>query len=136
MLKVLKDSDRRLIESFIQQSKQRRWLELMQSEKGRKRLCSTLAHFVDFDPAAIVPIAPKQQHSASIHRLLTELGAPKVCSLISENTDWDGLEMDLNVALREIVGYGFGTIVNCVPGTLAYFEGEGPKHRFILKRGQ
>jgi hypothetical protein len=42
--------------------------------------------------------------------------------------------MSLDIALKQIVGYEFGTIVNCVPGKLAYFEGEGPKHRFILER--
>ena len=106
----------------------------MQSDKGRKKLRSKLAHFADFDPASIVPIAPNQQHPLSIHRLLADLGAGEFCSLISENADWDGLEMSLDTALKEIVGYGFGTVVNCVPGKLAYFEGEGPKHRFILKR--
>jgi hypothetical protein len=131
---VLKDSDKVVIENFIQQPKQSRWLELMQSDQGRKKLRSTLAHLADFDPAAIVPISPDQQHPPLIHRLLTESGAPGMCSLISENADWDGLEMDLNIALKKIVGYGFGTIVNCVPGELAYFEGEGPKHRFILKK--
>ena len=27
-----------------------------------------------------------------------------------------------------------GTIISCVPGRLAYFEGEAPKNRFILQR--
>lgn len=125
-----------MIESFIQQAKQQRWLQLIQSAKGRKKLRSTLAHFGDFDPATMVPIPPNQQHPLMIHQLLTESGAPKVCSLISENADWDGFDMDLDVALKEIVGCGFGTIVNCLPGKLAYFEGEGPKHRFILKAGR
>jgi hypothetical protein len=110
-------------------------MELMQSDKGRKKLRSTLAHFADFDPAMMVPIPPNQQHPPLIRQLLTDLGAPRICSLISQNADWDGLEMDLDIALEEIVGYGFGTIVNCVPGKLAFFEGKKPKDRFILKRG-
>ncbi len=134
MDKVLKDRDRAVIESFIQQSKRQRWLELMQSEKGRNKLRSALAHFAGFDPATIVPISPNQQDPRSIHRLLTDSGAPRFCSLISENANWDELDMELDIALKEIVGYGFGTIVNCVPGKLAYFEGEGPKRRFILKK--
>src|SRR4051812_9301888 len=119
----LKDSDKALIENFIQRARRQRWLALMQSEKGRKKLRSTLAHFGDFDPAVIVPIPANQQHSPSIHRLLTESGAPRTCSLISENAHWDGLDMDLSIALQKIVGYGFGTIVNCVPGRLGFFEG-------------
>lgn len=131
---VAKDRDRAVIESFIQQSKRQRWLELMRSDKGRNKLRSALAHFADFDPGTIVPISPNQQHPRSIHRLLTDSGAPRICSLISENANWDGLDMELDIALQEIVGNGFGTIVNCIPGKLAYFEGEGPKRRFILKK--
>jgi len=33
--------------------------------------------------------------------------------------EWDGRDMELDVALREIVGYGFETIVNRVLGKLA-----------------
>jgi hypothetical protein len=131
----LKEKDAALIRGFIQKPKQRRWLELLRSEKGRKKLRSTLAHCDDFDPTVIVPIPSSQQHPSSIYRLLVELGASTTCSLISENADLDGLDLDLDLALTRIVGLGFGTIVNCVPGKLAFFEGEGPKARFILKRG-
>jgi hypothetical protein len=133
---MLTDGERAVIESFIQQPKRRRWLELMESDKGRKKLRSTLAHFTDFDPATVVAIPPNQQRPTFIHRLLTDSGAPTFCSLVSANADWDGLDMDSDVALKKIVGYGVGTIVSCIPGTLAYFEGEEPKDRFILRRGR
>jgi hypothetical protein len=33
-----------------------------------------------------------------------------------------------------VVGRGMGTLISCVPGQLAFFEGEGPSHRCILAR--
>jgi hypothetical protein len=42
--------------------------------------------------------------------------------------------MFLHQALQETIGQGYGTLISCIPGKLAYFEGEEVNHRFILKR--
>jgi len=36
----------------------------------------------------------------------------------------DGQELLLESALESVVGNGIGTILSCIPGKLAYFEGE------------
>jgi hypothetical protein len=41
--------------------------------------------------------------------------------------------MDLLSALEQVVGYGEGTVISCIAGTLGYFEGEW-KERFILDK--
>jgi hypothetical protein len=41
--------------------------------------------------------------------------------------------MELLAALKQIVGYGMGTVISCLPGRLGYFEGE-LKERYILQR--
>ena len=41
--------------------------------------------------------------------------------------------MELLAALKETVGYGIGTVISCMPGKLAYFEGE-LRERFLLLR--
>ena len=56
--------------------------------------------------------------------ILRGLGAPDTCYLISEDTKFDGKEMELLAALKQIVGYGMGTVISCIPGRLGYFEGE------------
>lgn len=60
------------------------------------------------------------------------LGAPSLCNVISVDSELDGCEMDLSDALTKIVGRGQGTFVCCVPGELAYFEGEEHNERYIL----
>lgn len=123
-----------MVESFIQPAKRDRWLELLQTIKGRRKLLASLAHFADFNPATIVALKSNQQHAPTIFELLTSLGAPTTCYLLSEKSEWDAREMDLKSALKQVVGYGFGTIISCKPGALAYFEGEGPGQRFILRK--
>ena len=98
--------ERALVETFIKPAKRERWLELLQKSKGRRKLRASLAHFADFNPATIVTLTSNQQHALSISQLLTGLGAPTTCYLISENSDWDAVEMDLQRALQQVVGYG------------------------------
>ena len=54
--------------------------------------------------------------------------------LLAEDAALDGQELQLEEALRQIVGRGTGTFVSCVPGQLAYFEGEEPRERWLLSR--
>jgi len=44
--------------------------------------------------------------------------------------------MRLEATLDETVGYVDGTIISCIPGRLAYFEGEENGARYILERAQ
>jgi hypothetical protein len=59
------------------------------------------------------------------------MGAPETCHVIGG--EHDGKDMDLLTALKQIVGYGTGTVLSCLPGKLAYFEGE-IRERFLLVR--
>ena len=42
--------------------------------------------------------------------------------------------MPLRDALEGTIGQGMGTIICCVPGRLAYFEGEDMGARFVLAK--
>ena len=63
---------------------------------------------------------------------LKALGASRSCYLVSENPDWDGARVDLDDALDTVVGRGYGTLISCVPGRVAYYEGEDPGDRWVL----
>ena len=56
---------------------------------------------------------------------------PETCHVIGG--EHDGKDMELLTALKQIVGYGTGTVLSCIPGKLAYFEGE-IRERFLLVR--
>jgi hypothetical protein len=44
--------------------------------------------------------------------------------VISEDSEADGQELDLESAIQRVVGSDMGTILSCVPGKLALFAGE------------
>lgn len=119
---------------FLSPNARSRYETLLRTERGRKKVRLDLAHFEHFDAKTVVEIAPKNQQAEKIAELLTGLGAPERCIVLSEDGALDGREMTLPDALSEIVGMGFGTFLSCLSTKLAYFEGEGPANRFILVR--
>jgi len=102
----------------------------------RRKLHNLLHHFDYLDERFAKPL-PHGVHSANqIAALLEERGAPPTCLVITGLRNLDRLDMPLLKALTEIVGQHYGALVSCIPGRLAYFEGEGPGVRYILERLQ
>jgi hypothetical protein len=64
------------------------------------------------------------QGIANIYRLLQSKGAGKTCWVMSENTDFDGREVDLESVLEKVIASQMGTVLSCIPGKLALFVGE------------
>ena len=120
--------------AFVVPKKRERYAELLQTKRGREKIRLSLDHFKDLDPTFCRRIESAKQFVPDILRTLKALGAPSVCHVISSNSSLDGLEMDLAEALGEIVGLGCGSFVCCVPGKLAYFEGEEMQERYICHR--
>ena len=121
------------VESFIAKARRERALELLASSKNRHKFTSKFDHHGGdyFIPECIRSIEPRYQHPPNIADILGAMGAPESCHVIGG--EHDGEDMDLLTALKQIVGYGTGTVLSCVPGKLAYFEGE-IRERFFLVR--
>ena len=122
--------EKKTFQAFVVPSKRSRYAELLDSERGRKKVRLSLDHFKDLNPR----FCQEPKPSDSVHAALSSFGAPSNCYVISSNDKLDGREMNLGEALKEIVGFGFGSFISCIPGKLAYFEGEGPSDRFICRR--
>jgi hypothetical protein len=123
-----------LIRAFVRAERQDRYLTLLSRKGGRVKFVNTLAHFRDFDPEYLRAIPPGGQNPSGILTLLRGLGAPESCYVISENATLDGQTLPLSDALLDTVGYGNGTVLSCRPGSLAYYEGEDVKERYLLVR--
>jgi len=123
------------VESFVQSAKRERVRVGLANPKKRRRFVNEFAHRGTYILASecFRSIKPNQQHPDSIYSILRGLGAPDTCYLISEDSNIDGREMELLAALKQIVGYGMGTVISCVPGRLGYFEGE-LRERYILQK--
>ena len=123
-----------LITTFVNPSKRKHLIETLANPKRRHRATAALAHRDDFDPTAIVPLESGAQSPSAIESLLRSRGAGESCHVISENRAIDGKHLPLKSALEKVVGQGMGTLLSCVPGELAYYEGKGPSDRCILAR--
>jgi len=126
--------EKALFESFITPNKKRRYIELVDTERGRKKIRFGLDHFRDLDLRFCHRIKSGEQSFPNILRALKGLGAPPVCYVISSGDELDGREMDLSQALRAIIGRGAGAFVCCLPGRLVYSESEEMNERYICHR--
>ncbi len=132
---IKNDHECALINAFILRERKERLLYLVGSPNRRKKFIDELGHFRWFDPRfatkAKWTAEPKlglwERHIdgiTNILKLLRSKGAEESCWIISQITEVDGREMEPGAALERVVGSGTGSILSCVPGRLAYFEGE------------
>ena len=120
--------------AFVVPEKRARYLSLLGTQRGRKKLLNGLNHCHDLDPRFSKLIPSNEQSEESIESLLRQKGAPDKCHVMSDNPDIDNQEMSLKDALSKTVGMDAGTLISCIPGKLAYFEMEGFDGRYILER--
>jgi hypothetical protein len=125
-----------LFEAFAVSIKRQRYVELLTTKRGRDKIRFALDHFSDLDSRFCKQVDPSEQTPSGVLRILKGLGAPSRCYVMSSGSELDGREMELADALTEVVGRGMGTFVCCIPGELAYFEGEEPKRRYICHRNE
>lgn len=120
-----------LIAAFISQ----RWRSRARQQLGGRRRARWISDSEKaIDPRYVVPIAPSLQKADAIAGLLTSRSGEMLCWTMSENPNWDAKSEILGRALHRIVVGRFVSFISCEPGKLAYFDGEGPSVRFILRR--
>lgn len=80
-------------------------------------------------------LVPPEMHTPSgVLKHLAGRGAPNVCYVFAEGPAPDGRCLPLDEALCSTIGRGMGTILSCVPGRLAYYEGEYARDQYVLER--
>jgi hypothetical protein len=120
--------------AFVLPGRRKRVLALCESNNGIRKLRATLPHFDGFDGKYAERLPADQQTAAAIAARLRALGAPELCAVFSENLDNDAASASLHRSLEQIVGSGSASLVVCIPGLLAYYEGEEPHDRYVLRR--
>jgi hypothetical protein len=130
----MSDREMRLIQAFVLPAKRERYAGFLGSPKRRAKFLRELHHFRDFAPRYLVDVKGGTDSSAGLLAELRRRGAPDECHVISASSRLDNTTMPLTTAIPEIFGLVEGTLICCIPGTLAYYEGEAPKGRFILDR--
>ena len=119
-----------IIDAFIASHRRQRWRLSLSSEKRRGKFLDCLNHCRDFDPRYAQSLAS----NTDILGLLQSHGAGERCYVVSAAAEIDGQEMLLSDAIAAAEQHGWGTILSCLPGQLAYYYDECGERRFLLLR--
>jgi hypothetical protein len=131
---MIPDREIQLVTAFVLPAKRERFVDFVSSLKRRPKFVRELSHFQDFDPACMLRLSEHTDTASELTRALKLLGAGDDCYIISAARELDGATKPLVDTIERVFSIAEGTIVCCVPGHLAYFEGEGRNNRFILHR--
>jgi hypothetical protein len=128
--------ERKFIEAFATKDKRQRLLDFFASDKNRWKGLLELQHFhPDIIDSRRAERIPRSESSPdNISRRLKQKGAPAECYVFSNCKELDRRFMPLDDAIRETHGLGIGTVISCIPGELAFFEGELFPDEHILQR--
>ncbi|HSH58785.1 MAG TPA: hypothetical protein VK988_03915 [Acidimicrobiales bacterium] len=126
------DPEQATVRAFVIPERRDRWLQGLRSRKQRTKITDRLPHCDDFEPRHMHRVPKGEQTPSGVFTELTRRGAPSVCHIISEDNDIDGKDLPLDDALADVVGRGYGTLLICLPGRLAYYESEEQYERYIL----
>lgn len=123
------------VDAFILSVRRERYKQMLTNHKRPKAFLDRLNHNLDYIPDLARKI-PGNQHSVEgILRLLHECSMKPADTvyIISSMRSVDGLHLPLQQALEEVLEGGFGSVVCCIAGKLAYYRPEEPASGYILE---
>ena|SRR5271166_739710 len=118
------------VRAFIIPARRERWLQSLTLPKRRGRFLDRLNHCPDLDPRYAAELPP----GTNAVTALRASGAPATCYVISKAANLDAQELSLTDAVAETELNGWGTLISCLPGQLAYYYGEAGESRMLLQR--
>lgn len=118
------------IRAFIVKEKKQRYLDMLAALDKRGRFLDVLNHCRDLDERFVTKV---RSHVGVIDEL-RQRGAPNKCRVISDIEGIDGTDLPLAAAIPLVEEGGWGTILCCLPGQLAYYYDEWGSRRWVLER--
>lgn len=106
-------------------------MELIGSPKRRYKFLDALHHSLDVDDRWAEKIPNSVNNPLMVVEALRSLGAPPNAYVMSDMMSSDQSEVALERAVDE-AQTAYGAVISCIPGRLAYFQGEERGERFIL----
>lgn len=132
---MLNFHEEQFAKNFIVPEKRERYLSMLDSKKGRKKLIEGFYHIRDLEEKYATEVPSNEQRAENIYKMLKAKGSPDICYMISTNRKFDGEELPLIEVLEEIVGTcDDGTFISCIAGKLGYYEGETMGARYIFEK--
>ncbi len=122
--------EEQLIKTFFVRERRERFLMMLRKPRRRAKALDELNHLRDLDSRLCVELSPTEDAEAC----LRSRAAPDACYVLSDIAELDGREMPLGEAIEKAAAAGWGTLIDCIPGRLAYYFGEFAEQRLILER--
>lgn len=126
----MNEHETKTIRAFVLKEKQDRLLLLLGDSKRRIEGLNRLNHSGDLDPRYTQWLPS----NTDIAALLRKDGCPKEVYVISGAEQIDAKTLPLEDALQQVTWHGFGSILSCIPGKLAYYYDEEGGSRALLKK--
>jgi hypothetical protein len=123
-----------IIKTFVTKERQQRYINLISTKKGRAKFRLYIAHFQDIDKHFCSLLTPSIKIPNNLLDLLKSKGAPDICYIISENSKYDQKELQLQDAVNKLFHSGIAYFLSCIPGNLAYYEGEDLNSCYVLEK--
>lgn len=126
-------SESEIISKYLKLENRERIKTLVESKNGRKKFLKSLSHnFIDkVDPKFIKRI---NGNKSEIIKVILNHFKKKEFQIISENSEFEKNNYELIDALENIIGFGMGTIIYSIDGSLMYYEGEDINERYIISK--
>lgn len=119
-----------IIRAFIAPARRARWLQMLANPKRRAQFLDRLNHCRDFDERYCTELPS----NADVVAMLRSRGAAATSQVISATGAIDRSQLPLEEAVAAAERGGWGTIISCLPGKLAYYYDECGERRMLLQR--
>jgi hypothetical protein len=130
--------EEKFVAAFISKEKQDRYRFLLSGDPKRRDEClHRFNHCRDLNEKYVtwLPRDPRSTtRNAQIAKLLRDKGSPELVYVLARSYPADACVMPLLEAMDETTKAGWGTIISCIPGELAYYYDEEGERRAILER--
>jgi len=127
-------AEEQTLRAFVDRARRDRLASVVRTKKRYRELEGVLSHGHPWDERYVTALAADEQNPRAVEARLRALGAPESCHVLGGADGIDGADLPLREALEKIVGSSMGALVICIPGRLAYHEGEERHDRNLLSR--
>ena len=128
----MNEHETKTIKTFFQKNRQERYFSSSPDSKQRKKWLDKLNHAPGLNEEYI----QKTNGKTDTYLELKAKGAPEECFVISCSEELNLKTLPLSEALPQTEQLGWGTIISCIPGKLAYYYGEQGEGKAILEADQ
>ena len=122
--------DEAIIAAFIDPARRDRWRKFLLDPRRRRAMLDRLNHCRDLDAR----YARSLPTGLDVGPALLARGAPATCYVLSDLPEIDGRTLPLDEAIAAAERGGYGTILSCLPGKLAYYRDECGERHLLLER--